>query len=207
MTDERTPRSKWYDGPVYGHLVEPLLSGVHGIVVEALPPGPRVLEACCGTGGLARRIAATGREVLGVDLAPANIALARSRQPPDLSVRFEVGDVAALPLPEAGPYDVATIVMALHEMPATYRLPVLERLLLLAGKVLVVDFVAPMPWSVAGVRNRSVEFAAGPEHFGGFRSFQAQGGLPELVERAGARTLSERRLDSGTLHLALLQGS
>lgn len=207
MTAPRDPRSKLYDGAIYGRLVEPLLDGVHGFVADHLPPGQRLLEACCGTGGLARRLANSGRDVVGVDLSPRNIDYARRKNDGTSGgkLRFDVADVSQLVPPDEGPYDLATVVLALHEMPSSTRGPVLQALLRVARRVMVVDFATPMPWNVSGVRNRAMEIAAGFEHFSTFRDFNRQGGLPQLFDRIGAEIESERRLDAKTLHVAVLQ--
>ena len=48
-----------------------------------LPQGSRILDAPCGHGRIARRLAAAGMQVTGVDLTPAYIEQARSDpQPP-----------------------------------------------------------------------------------------------------------------------------
>lgn len=65
------------------------------VMEERLPPTPRtILDVGCGTGFTTRRLARRfpRASVLGVDLSPAMIRLARtaSRFP---NVRFEVGDV------------------------------------------------------------------------------------------------------------------
>ena len=207
MSSPRAPRSKLYDGAPYGWLVEPLLEGVHNFVAERLPQGTRVLDACCGTAGLARKPAGNGRKVVGVDLSPRNIEFARKKHsdfaPEKLS--FEVADVSQLKLPIEGPYDVATVVLALHEMPSAARLSVLEALLRVAGQVMAVDFAAPMPWNVAGVRNRLMELLAGLEHFPAFLNFYRSGGLQPLIERTGAQIESERRIDANTLHVVVLR--
>ena len=61
--------------------------------------GRRVLDAGCGTGALAARLASRGARVLAVDLSPTLIALARERLPSNRGpghIDFEVGDMAAL---------------------------------------------------------------------------------------------------------------
>jgi ubiquinone/menaquinone biosynthesis C-methylase UbiE len=69
-----------------------------------LPPGSRILDAPCGHGRIARRLAAAGMEVTGVDLNPAYLDQARADplMPPD-AVNYVEGDVRALPLD--GPFD------------------------------------------------------------------------------------------------------
>jgi len=197
----RTPRSVLYDGGLYGRLVEPMLSGVHGFVADRLPEGARVLDACCGTGGLAMRLAGAGREVTGVDLSPRNIAFAQGRaEATDLPVRFEVADVAAFEPPE-GRFDVASVVLAIHEMPARFRRPLLANLVRIATRVMLVDFAAPMRWNVAGAFNRMVEMAAGREHFGNFRDFSRRGGLAPLVEELGLEVEMSRTINAGTMQI------
>lgn len=201
VSNERSPRSVLYDGRIYGRIVEPMLAGVHSLVVDALPPGGPVLDACCGTGGLARRIAATGPEVVGVDLSPRNIDYARraaAESSTESSVTFEIGDVAHLPYGDDA-FETATIVMALHEMPDDCRIPVLRELTRVARQVLIVDFEAPMPRNASGVRNRAMEIAAGNSHFRAFRDYSRRGGLDRLLDEAGVTVYSQRQIDSGTL--------
>jgi len=199
-TNLRTPRSVLYDGTVYGRVVEPLLTGVHGFIVDNLPDADRVIDACCGTGGLARRIANTGREVVGVDLSPRNIAFARERHP---SLSFEVADVARLPYEDEA-FDVATVVMALHEMPQACRVPVLAELSRVARRVMIVDFHAPMPLNAAGLRNRAIELAAGKDHFTAFVDYHRRGGLEPLVEAASLEPATIRLIDQETMTMQVV---
>ncbi len=200
---ERPETSHWYDGRVYAAVIDRLLGGVRDYVASHLPEGERALDACCGTGALSRRLADDGRTVVGVDLSPRHIEYARSHAGSS-SVHFDVGDVAELAMPREGPYDVAVIVLALHEMPRDLRGAVLERLLTVARRVMVVDFVAPMPRNVAGARNRAAELVAGREHFAAFRDWQTQMGLGPLLEQADASVESDRTIDGGTLRVLIL---
>ncbi|HTU37285.1 MAG TPA: methyltransferase domain-containing protein [Acidimicrobiales bacterium] len=69
-----------------------------------LPAGSHILDAPCGHGRIARRLASAGMKVTGVDITPAYLEQARSDPllPPD-SVRYLEGDVRNLPVD--GPYD------------------------------------------------------------------------------------------------------
>jgi ubiquinone/menaquinone biosynthesis C-methylase UbiE len=66
-------------------------------------PGKRILDLACGPGTLSYPIAKSvspGGEVVGIDLAPGMIELARREAPPDLPVRFELMDMEDLRVPD-----------------------------------------------------------------------------------------------------------
>jgi SAM-dependent methyltransferase len=59
--------------------------------------GP-VADLGCGPGRVAAFLAARGLDVIGVDLSPEMVGMARSAHP---GIRFEEGELAALPFPDA----------------------------------------------------------------------------------------------------------
>lgn len=93
----------WGSGP-YQRITE-TIADVHRAVIERLDPQPgqRLLDLACGTGAVAELAAATGAEVVGVDIAPALIEQARQRAAErGLEIDYRVGDVEALELEDAG---------------------------------------------------------------------------------------------------------
>lgn len=71
---------------------------MRGEILGMLPAdlaGARVLDAGCGTGSFSVEAAARGAEVVGIDLSPKLVALARHRAPKALAGRldFRVGDL------------------------------------------------------------------------------------------------------------------
>ena len=64
---------------------------------EMVPEGGTVLDAGCGPGRVAALLARRGLDVVGVDLAPAMVTIARETHP---GIRFEEAELTALPLAE-----------------------------------------------------------------------------------------------------------
>jgi ubiquinone/menaquinone biosynthesis C-methylase UbiE len=98
-------------GPLFKPFAEFTLDEV------GLAAGDRVLDIACGTGIVARlakeRLGATGR-VVGVDLSPAMLAVAR-RVAPD--IEWREGDARALPLHDNEPFDVVICQQGLQFVP------------------------------------------------------------------------------------------
>lgn len=82
-------------------------------VVELLAPqaGERVLDLGCGTGHLAKMIASSGAEVVGIDNSPSMIEQARGLYP---DLRFEIGDGESFRFDE--PFDAVFSNAAIHWM-------------------------------------------------------------------------------------------
>jgi ubiquinone/menaquinone biosynthesis C-methylase UbiE len=87
-------------------------------------PGMKVLDLACGPGTLSRRLAmvvAPGGEIVGVDLAPGMIELARAAGIPN--ARFEVMDIEQLSFPDES-FDAAVCGHGLQFVP---QLPIALR--------------------------------------------------------------------------------
>lgn len=84
-------------------------------------PGMRVLDACCGNGNYARKLARNGCRVLAFDGSKVMIDLARKRTPPDLDVTYAVADAcddaALASVIGTGKLDAAVCSMALMDLP------------------------------------------------------------------------------------------
>lgn len=107
------------------------------------PAGTRLLDVGCGRGGPARQFAARGFDVVGVDLVPHNVALARANVA-DVAPRpaFLVGDATALPLSD-GSVGAAASVDALVYLPEKRAaFAELGRVVAPGGRVAVADLLA-----------------------------------------------------------------
>jgi SAM-dependent methyltransferase len=88
---------------------------VHGeasLVASLAPPGARILDAGCGTGRVALRLAELGYECAGVDVDPSMLEVARQRGP---ALPWYESDLATLDLAAEPPFDL--VVCAGNVMP------------------------------------------------------------------------------------------
>ena len=79
-----------------------------------LTPGMRVVELACGSGWLSRLAARCGPEVVGYDISPEMVEIARERAAAEgiENVRFEVGDFEELDLGRS--FDAVVVYDGLH---------------------------------------------------------------------------------------------
>lgn len=81
----------------------------------ALPPGSRILDVGCGTGlPTARQLAGAGHTVVGYDLSPGMLGLARANVP---EAAFHQGDLAGLRDGRLGGFDGVAAFFALLMLP------------------------------------------------------------------------------------------
>lgn len=109
--------------------------------------GQKVLDVCCGTGGLTSLLAnrvGDGGVMIGVDLSPGMIKIAE-RKTRHSGVSFQAANSEHLPFPE-DMFDSSFISLALHEMPETARRNTLKeiyRILKDGGSLFVLDYGLP----------------------------------------------------------------
>jgi len=100
-------------------LVEPLFKPWAEILIDraSLKSGDRLLDVACGTGIVSRvahsRLAGTGR-VVGVDLSPQMLAVARSVAP---DIDWREGSASSLPVDEKEKFDVLICQQGLQFFP------------------------------------------------------------------------------------------
>jgi SAM-dependent methyltransferase len=154
----------------YDALVATVLEGFYAHVageVAAAHPGGNLLEVGSGPGRLAVRLAreAPGMTLTGVDISNAMVERAARRAAgAGLSerVRFEVGDVAALPLSD-GEFDGVVSTLSLHHWsdPAS-GLAEIHRVLKPDGGARIYDLVHWLWWPARGEDRLGQLAAASP---------------------------------------------
>ena len=107
------------------------------------PRGAAVLDLATGTGDIALVFAARGASVVGLDITPRMIELARIKAPAGSATAFLVGDMLALPFP-ASSFDVVTTGYGLRNVPDLPRaVDEILRVLKPGGQALSLDFDRP----------------------------------------------------------------
>ncbi|WP_055421313.1 bifunctional 2-polyprenyl-6-hydroxyphenol methylase/3-demethylubiquinol 3-O-methyltransferase UbiG [Streptomyces pactum] len=145
-----------------------------------LEPGSRVLDVGSGTGRpTAETLAGAGHEVLGVDVSPVMVELARRRVP---AATFQCADVRDVPLAD-GSFDAVCVYFSLLQLDRREQAD-LVRLLVRALKPEGYMVLATVPLDVEGV---DATFMGQPVRV---TSFAAQD-LTTVAEEAGLEVLAQ----------------
>ena len=120
------------------------LKGVRRATVEmsGAQPGDRVLDVCTGTGDLALEFARRCDDVVGIDLSPEMLAVARKKDR-EGKAHFLQMDATRLDFADRE-FDVSAISLALHDMPPEAREETLRELARVTRKrIVIVDYNPP----------------------------------------------------------------
>ena len=111
-------------------------------------PGARgsVLEIGCGTGQLARRLAAAFDHVTALDFSEGMIAEARRRTAPDTAIEYVCADMFEWLARSSTRYDCIVTVATLHHVDLRSALRTMASALKPGGRVLVIDLIDRSGW-------------------------------------------------------------
>ena len=152
------------------------------LIVEFSGAGPEdtVLDVACGGGIVVCAFARVVRHATGIDLTPAMIERARSLQRESglRNVTFEVGDVRALPYPDAS-FTIVASRFAFHHIPEPAGvLAEMKRVCAPGGKVVVIDTEASPDVAKAAEFNR-MEKLRDPSHVRAMPLTELRGLFPQ----------------------------
>ncbi|WP_199821574.1 class I SAM-dependent methyltransferase [Streptomyces rimosus] len=161
----------------------------------AQPPGARVLDAGCGVGDVAARLADRfGLRIDGVDLVAAHVAEARRRarrRGLDPLLTFAHGDYAVLDFPDESFDAVYTMETLVHAAEAEAALREFHRVLKPGGRLVMFEYAREVPTRMPGAAAETFrqlnDWAAMPS----FQRF-VHGTLERLTAEAG---FSVRRVE------------
>lgn len=197
------PQNHFYDGWVYRLFIDPSLAGIRHRVARLVPHDSRVLDVGCGTGDQLRLISRQISYGLGVELSQVMVETAQleAQQALNNNCEFRLADASRLDDLSDQSFDIAMCSLMIHEMPEKNRLPVLREMKRLARQIIVVDWICPQPSRLRNWGTHFVEYLAGREHFAGFRSFLASGGMPVLLEQSDLEIISTQITTKDTMQL------
>jgi SAM-dependent methyltransferase len=115
----------------------------HKFLLSQLPPRlESALEIGCGSGEFCRLLASRSERVLGLDLSPGMLDLARARSAHYPNIEYLQADVLNHDFGDEK-YDCIASIATLHHMPLRQILPKLRDRLKPGGKLLVLDLYQP----------------------------------------------------------------
>lgn len=172
--------------------------------VAGLRSGERVLDVGCGTGIVARlaaeRVAPDGA-VIGVDVNPGMLAVARSVDAPETPIEYHEASAEAMPFPDES-FDVALCQMSLQFMPnRRAALAEMRRVLVPDGRVVinVPGPASPFFEALADAMGRHIS----PRAAGFVQQVFSLNDLGELRELFGAAGFRAVRVEAQTKELTL----
>lgn len=196
--DEYSGIAKWYD-PV---LTLPMLGARRYIrrLVRRLEP-QKVVDVACGTGQQLRMVQGLANELIGIDISPAMLDVARKKESADI-VYLE-SDSRSLPL-ESSSVDCALISMVLHEMSPELRASTvaeMKRILATGGRLIIADYCqlsGPLPKAMSWLV-RFVEKQTEGDHYRNYRQWMQTGALEQFLAEVGLSVEKTRRFMLGNI--------
>jgi ubiquinone/menaquinone biosynthesis C-methylase UbiE len=158
----------------------------HIVKLTALTGDEQVLDAGCGTGLMAQRVAAhyPGCTVRGIDISPKMIAVARqSAAAQGVMVDFRVGSITALPYPEEA-FDVVLTNIMYHHLDLSEKwqaVTEIARVLKPGGRYVSAEF-GPRATNALQRRLAKGEYTLYPSHL-------TEAGLAIIHEEVGVLAL------------------
>ena len=193
-------------GLLYRVFIDPLIGSLRRRVTSMISPGERVIEVACGTGALSLSMATIAGHVTGLDLSEDMILTARQAagRRRAKNVAFELRDATDLSGYQDKVFDAAVSTMAMHQFDPGTGVKVLLGMRRVAGRIIIADYSCPMRPGPAAWLSRTIERAAGGEHYRNFRTYMERGGLGRLAEEAGLKIISQEEKGEGVFTVAVL---
>jgi ubiquinone/menaquinone biosynthesis C-methylase UbiE len=136
---ERSPAAGYAEwSAFYDEMPNGLIEGEHATIESLLHDVPRgrALDAACGTGRITALLVALGHVVVGADISPEMLAVARDKLP---GTDLRHGDLEELPFDD-GSFDVVTCSLALAHFESLDRpMTELARVTARGGRLIISD--------------------------------------------------------------------
>ena len=198
---------------IYDRFYEPVARRLRRVGLKLYPPRENlsILDIGCGTGTQLALYQRAGCRLVGIDLSPAMLAIAQQKL--GASAELHEFDASLMPFDD-NLFDLVTIVLTLHEMPALLRSAVLQeckRVVKTDGRIMLMDYhFGPYPpprgwlWKLVVTL---IELSAGLEHFMNYRDFIARQGLDALIKEHQLAVDKSFIFESGVAAVYLVKAS
>jgi SAM-dependent methyltransferase len=199
-------KDHWYDGLFYDKFIAPHQDASFDMLKDIIDDNSTLLDAGCGTGRLAFRLADKCKRIVGVDLSERNINVAKANLSTSelKNVEFHHDDINSFKGNSESRFDYAVISYAIHEIIESIRYETLNTLSLLANKIIIIDYLIPQPSLSWKILSEAVEFAAGWDHYKNYKSYKRNNGIKGLAKSNGLKIISEIKNAPLTSHIAVL---
>jgi len=193
--ENKENRSQWHDGWFYYHFVSPNLKVLYKKIAYLIPENSSVIDIASGIGYLGLSHYDRFSRYTGVDLSAKSIKYAKKMASHKNITNMNFLHLNALKLAESidEQYDYAVVCLALHEMPESIRLAVIDNMAKVAKNLILVDYSQPLPNNSYSLVVYLSEFFAGIEHFSNFLNYRKNGGLKQLIDASNVTILNEQK--------------
>ncbi|MBN1296380.1 class I SAM-dependent methyltransferase [bacterium] len=197
-----------FDDRFFELYMDPMLHRVREIVARCIPPDSTVIDIGCGTGEQCARLASSCRRIVGIDPDSKRIDEARARVAECRGSDAVIihGDFRTLNRFDDETFDIALMVMRIHELDTEERLPVLRDVFRIGRRVILSDYVCPSPDTPHGAVARMCEMLTGIHHFDKYQLYHRAGGLRSIERQLKVVPQHVETNQSGTIEVCLYTG-
>jgi len=197
--NDRQKTTKWYDGFLYSKLITPLEGEFMSLVDELIPIGSTVIDIGCGPGALVLKLSGKCERVTGIDVSDRMIAYAKKQKEKmgATNVTFVCEDASTMARIHDEQFSFATMCACLHGMSWRVRQDVIRNCYTFSEKVILSDFVSPLPRNIVGAGQILLEVLEGRESFRNFKEWQREGGIDGFIRQMGLTVVEEKHWSNG----------
>jgi len=200
-------KDHWYDGWFYDKFIAPNQDRLFGEIKNLVNAESDILDLGCGTGRFSFFIKDYCNSILGMDLSKRNISRAKLTlsENPNSKISFQHKSIGKIISDGKEHFDIAVLTYVIHEVNKEDREDLLNEITQVADKIILGDYLFPIPGGFWSGLNEVVEFVAGRDHYRNFKSYLAGGGISGIANRCGFKIIKEIKNEPFTSHIVVLE--
>ncbi len=196
----------WYDGWIYDKVIAPYQVRLFRKISALIEPDSKIIDVGCGTGQFSFTVYEKFDTIFGIDLSKKNIDKANfNLSKSNISnISFLHTEVKELLQKKQLHYDYAVMTYVIHEVNESERISLLKDVSEIANKIIIGDYLVPMPKSLTYYMIKIIEFIAGNDHYNSFKTYVKHGGIQYLANETGLKINIEYKFNKSLKHLVVL---